>query len=77
LTSVATIAEELRTSQKLDKLDPQLQTLVDLKQQGLLEAYILLSAPDQEIAQDYIGYRENNRAKLHQYLSTYIVPAAP
>lgn len=76
LTSVATIAEQLQKSGKSKDLDPQLAMLLKLKNQGLIEAYVLLSAPDQDIAQDYEAYRDKNRDKLHQYLSTYIVPAA-
>lgn len=77
LTSVATIAEELQKSGKAKDLDPQLVTLVKLKEDGLIEAYVLLGAPDQDIAQDYDAYRQKNRDKLHQYLSTYVVPPAP
>lgn len=77
LENVATSAEQMLKDQKIKQVDPQLSTLIELKQKGLIEAYVLLSAPDQDIAQDYEAYRQKNRGKLHLYLSTYIVPPAP
>jgi len=43
----------------------------------MIEPYILLSAADQGIAQDYAAYRKKNRSKLEEYMSTFIVPPAP
>jgi hypothetical protein len=57
--------------------DPNLTLLGKIFQAGLLEPYILLNAADEGIAQDYDAYREKNRAKLEEYLSTFVVPPAP
>jgi hypothetical protein len=40
----------------------------------LVEAYILISAADQGIAEDYAAYREQHRDKLRQYLDEIVVP---
>jgi hypothetical protein len=42
----------------------------------MIEAYVLLNAADEGIAQDYPGYREKHREKLEQYLSEFVVPSA-
>jgi len=57
--------------------DPDLATLLRLKQAEMIEPYVLLNAADNGIAQDYAAYREKNRGKLEQYLSEFIVPPAP
>jgi hypothetical protein len=57
--------------------DPNLALLLQLYQAKMLEPYVLLNAADDGIAQDYSRYREKNRDKLEQYLSRYVVPAAP
>jgi tetratricopeptide (TPR) repeat protein len=55
------------------KLNPQLKTLIELHDKGLLEAYILLAIPDNGIAQDHAGYLKTNRAKLRQYVMEYVI----
>jgi tetratricopeptide (TPR) repeat protein len=57
--------------------DPNLALLLRLYQAGMIEPYILLNGADQGIARDYDAYREKNRAKLEEYLSTFVVPPAP
>lgn len=57
--------------------DPGLALLLRLYQADMIEPYVLLNAADAGIAQDYAAYREKNRAKLEQYLSTFIVPPTP
>jgi len=59
---------------KVKKLDPNLAVLLKLKESGLVEPYILISAADQGIAQDYAAYREQHRDKLRQYLDEIVVP---
>ncbi len=54
--------------------DPDLSALKKLTEAGMLEAYVLLGAADAGIAVDYVAYRSKNRAKLEEYLSTYVVP---
>jgi hypothetical protein len=41
----------------------------------MIEPYVLLSAPDREIAADYVAYRDLHRDQLEQYFSDFIVPA--
>jgi tetratricopeptide (TPR) repeat protein len=57
--------------------DPDLALLKKLSDAGMLEPYILLSAPDAGIAQDYVSYREQNRSRLEGYLGQFVVPPAP
>lgn len=57
--------------------DPDLALLWKLQRAGMIEPYILLSAADQGIVQDYAAYREKNRSKLEEYMSTFVVPPAP
>jgi tetratricopeptide (TPR) repeat protein len=57
--------------------DPDLALLLKLSEAGLLEPYVLLSAPDEGITRDYDNYRQENRAKLENYLSEFVVPPAP
>jgi hypothetical protein len=49
-----------------------LKRLYDAKMIG---PYVLLSAPDREIAADYVAYRDLHRDQLEQCLSDFIVPA--
>jgi tetratricopeptide (TPR) repeat protein len=53
--------------------DAALRTLLQLDKDGMLEAYILLSAPDDGIAQDYEAYRKDNREILRAYLQKHVV----
>ena len=54
--------------------DSDLAWLLKISSAEMLEAYVLLSAADNGIAQDYDQYRQQNRAKLEAYLSEFIVP---
>jgi hypothetical protein len=72
LTSVALALD----SQKQLHLDPQLATLIELKNAGLVEAWILLTGVDAGIAQDYPGYREKHRLQLRTYIEQYVIRAA-
>ncbi len=69
------VVEAVRNQQKEGKvkqLSPDLQTLVQLEEAGLLEAYVLFARTDEGIAQDYVEYRKTNRDKLHRYLAEYL-----
>ena len=57
--------------------DPQLSTIRGLRERGMLEAYVLLHAPDAGIAQDYPAYRAQNRDKLQTYLESMIIAPQP
>ena len=83
LTTAATVWTEVNESDKKKKKassapkDPNLILLLKLYQAKMIEPYVLLNAADDGVAQDYAAYREKNREKLAQYLSEFVVPAAP
>ncbi len=54
--------------------DPSIQLLLRIYKAELIEPYVLVTAPDREIAQDYAGYREKNREKIQEYLGEFVVP---
>jgi tetratricopeptide (TPR) repeat protein len=74
LDLVAEALQQLLKDKKVKNLDPNLAMLLKLKESGLVEAYILISAADQGIVQDYSAYREQHRDKLRQYLDEIVVP---
>jgi tetratricopeptide (TPR) repeat protein len=57
--------------------DPDLALLKKIAESGMLEPYVLLSAPAKGIAIDYVSYREKNRRHLEEYLSQFVVPQTP
>jgi tetratricopeptide (TPR) repeat protein len=69
-------AEMLPQSARAEDLkDPSLALLKRLSDAGMIEPYVLLSAPDRDIAlNDYVPYREQHRDQLEAYLSQFIVP---
>ena len=71
LRSVITMAKESKAKTK--NLNPQLETLIKLDQEGLLEAFILMAMPNQEIAQDHAAYLKQSRDKLRQYVVKYVI----
>jgi hypothetical protein len=42
----------------------------------LLEPYVLLSAPDEGISRDYVGYRASHRDQLCVHIDGYVVQRA-
>jgi tetratricopeptide (TPR) repeat protein len=74
-TVVLTVSASLKEG-KIKKLQPGLEALVKLADNGLLESYVLLTRPDRGIAQDYEAYRAEHREKLREYLSKFVVPEA-
>lgn len=78
--AAAVWTESIESDKKKKKIsaqpkDPSLALLIKLYQAKMLEPYVLFSAADEGIAQDYAGYREKNRDKLEQYLSEWVAPA--
>jgi tetratricopeptide (TPR) repeat protein len=73
LRSVASMAKSLKG--KKTKLSQELENLINLDNDGLLEAYILLAIPDDGIAEDHFAYLKNNREKLRQYVLKYVIGA--
>lgn len=52
---------------------PQLSALIEIKDQGLLESYVLLDRADEGIAQDFEGYRNAHRDKLEEYVNEWLI----
>jgi tetratricopeptide (TPR) repeat protein len=71
LSAVAEIAKEGKTEP--DKQDESLRNLVELNNAGMLDCWILISAADNGIAQDYEAYRKEHRKLLHDYLERFVV----
>ena len=59
-------------STSTNKIDPSLQVLRKLEQEGLLEAFILLAMPDEGIAKDFVAYRRTNLENLRRYVKQYV-----
>ena len=64
------------TKHKIKQLNPALATLLELRQKGLLESYILISRADEGIAQDYDAYRNNHHEQLRQFIREYVIHEA-
>jgi len=62
---------------KPGRLDESLRNLVELNDSGMLDCWILVSAADTGIAQDYEAYRKEHRPLLHDYLSKFVVHGGP
>ncbi len=52
---------------------PHLELLQKIDNDGLLEAFVLLSTADDDLANEYPAYLASNRPKLRQYVSTYLI----
>lgn len=79
-----TLAEEAGAFQMMLAVMDESERAGDLKNESLrnvkglgkdqmLEAYVLISAADEGIAQDYAAYRDAHRDVLHAYIEKYIV----
>jgi tetratricopeptide (TPR) repeat protein len=58
---------------KPENLDESLRNLVELKNAGMLDCWILISGADNGIAQDYAAYRNQHRQLLHDYIERFVV----
>ena len=70
LRSVLSIA---KTDKTIKSLSPSLTKLKKLDEQGLLEAFILITRPDDGIAEDYPAFLKQNRDKLRRYVLEYVI----
>ena len=75
LSLVATTVKEKKIAP--DKLDESLRNLVELNDAGMLDCWILISAADHGIAQDYPAYRNGHRQLLHDYLERFVIHGGP
>lgn len=74
------VVSQVREKQKkkeIKQLDPALASLVKLSDEGLLEAFILISRADTGIVKDYEPYRDLHREKIGQYISEWIIQPGP
>jgi tetratricopeptide (TPR) repeat protein len=55
------------------KDDAHLRDLVQLNQEGLLPAYVLINRADEGIAKDYAAYRAQHRELLRAYIRNHVV----
>jgi tetratricopeptide (TPR) repeat protein len=61
------------SKQPRDRKNEGFRNVSALQKDRMLEAYVLISAPDQGIAQDYPAYRDAHRDVLHAYIEKYVV----
>lgn len=67
------IRSALKSAKDQKLTNSQFGILQKLDDEGLLEAYILMAIPDQGIAEDHEEYLKNNRPKLRQYVTGYVI----
>jgi len=71
LRAVVTVAGELKTPE--ERMDANLRTLIALDKAGMLEPYVLLSAADEGIAQDYAAWRDAHRDAVRAYIKEHVL----
>jgi tetratricopeptide (TPR) repeat protein len=76
LEALTAVADGFLSSDRAREIrsDPSLTLLLQLRQAGLIPAYILFSLGGPGIARDYDGFRAKNREKLEEYLDKFVVP---
>lgn len=57
--------------------DADTAALAKLQDEGLLEAFVLLSRADEGIANDYPAYRATHRERLVRYLAEWVIQPGP
>jgi len=80
LAAAAQVLDKLKHDPKSSQPvagDPSASLLLKLRDAGLLDAYVLFSLGDDDIAQDYSAYRSKNRDKLESYMDKFVMPPAP
>jgi tetratricopeptide (TPR) repeat protein len=77
LTAAAKLVQRLagdpKTAPELAH-NPNAKLLLELYDAGMIEPYVLFSLGDNGIAKDYAAYRAQNRDRLEQYMSAFVVP---
>ena len=73
LNQVATAAEQQVREGILESLSPPLRDLLKLREEGLVEAYVLFRRAGDGISEDYESYRDANREKLRRYLNEWYI----
>jgi tetratricopeptide (TPR) repeat protein len=73
LNQVARAAAQQVREALVDSLDPPLGDLLKLREDGLVEAYVLFRRAGDGISEDYEKYRDANREKLRRYLNEWYI----
>jgi tetratricopeptide (TPR) repeat protein len=74
LRMVAVLVDKDVKEKKITSLDPSIENLLKLHQQGLIEAYVLFARADAGIVKDFEAYRRDHRGKLREFLDRWVVP---
>jgi hypothetical protein len=69
LRSVVSLARSF----KAKTLSPDIALIEKMDKDGVLEAYVYMARPDQDIARDYLSYLRSNRDKLRSYVVNYVI----
>jgi tetratricopeptide (TPR) repeat protein len=75
LQGVVTVLGELKRADDID--DENLRLLVKLSRAGMIEPYVLLAAPDNDVAKDYAAYRANHADQLRAFVTDYVIKPRP
>lgn len=67
------IRSVLKSAKEQKLNNSQFEILQKLDNEGLLEAFILMAQADEGIAEDHEAYLKNNRPKLRQYVTNYVI----
>jgi hypothetical protein len=73
--TVAQTVQEKKIS--TDRLDESLRNLLNLRDAGMLDCWILINGADAGIEKDYPTYRMEHRSLLHDYLELFVVHGGP
>jgi tetratricopeptide (TPR) repeat protein len=73
LNQVATAAEQQVREGLAESLSPPLTDLLKLREESLVEAYVLFSRAGDGISEDYEHYRDAYREKLRRYLDEWYI----
>jgi tetratricopeptide (TPR) repeat protein len=77
LAATANVLKKLKEDKKTANLvadSPTATLLLKLQEAGLIDAYVLFSLGDDDIAKDYVAYRTKNRDKLEAYMDKFAMP---
>lgn len=77
LNATIAVLEKLKEDKKTVESvtgDPSASLLLKLHDAGALEAYVLFSLGDDDLAKDYVPYRTKSREKLEAYMDKFVMP---
>jgi len=74
---ISVLKEQKDYKKKFKDLDPSLQSLIRIQEDGFLEPFVLLNRADAGITQDYEPYRNSKRDNIRRYLDEFMIPKTP